>query len=216
MTDLTRKIRTSGEVIASGVSYEDFLKTFDDQHVEWVHGDVIRMSPVSTKHSQISAFLDRLFDAYLALTIGGEVFQDPVVMRARADLPARAPDLQVILPENTGIIKENEVAGPADLVVEIVSPESHRRDRIEKFSEYEQGGVKEYWIIDPARKETLFYQLDDSGFYAPVNPDEGGIYRSRVLGQLRLPVDIFWREELPRVLEIMSLVTAMLEEDSAE
>jgi Uma2 family endonuclease len=216
MTDLTRKIRTSGEVIASGISYEDFLRNFDDQHVEWVYGNVIRMSPVTEEHNNLSVFLITLFSAFLSGSGGGRIFHDPMIMRPRADLPARAPDLQVILPENTSIIKENEIAGPADLVVEIVSPESHRRDRIEKFGEYEQGGVKEYWIIDPSRKETLFYQLDDSGFYAPVNPDEDGIYQSRVLDKLRLPVDIFWRDELPRVPEIMSLVTAMLEEDSAE
>jgi Uma2 family endonuclease len=216
MTDLTRKIRTSGEVIASGVSYEVFLKNFDGQHVEWLYGDVIRMSPVTEEHNDLSVFLITLFSTFLSGSGGGRVFHDPMIMRPRADLPARAPDIQIVLPKNADIIKENEIAGPADLVVEIVSPESHRRDRVEKFGEYEQGGVKEYWIIDPTRKETLFYQLDAAGFYAPVNPDEGGIYQSRVLGRLRLPVDIFWREELPRVPEIVILISSMLEEDKAE
>ena len=49
--------------------------------------------------------------------------------------------------------------GPADLAVEIVSPESIARDRGDKFAEYEAGGVREYWLMNPARREALFYQF---------------------------------------------------------
>jgi hypothetical protein len=54
------------------------------------------------------------------------------------------------------------------------SPESHRRDRVEKFAEYERGGVPEYWILDPVRQETLFYVLNADGIYEPVEPDAKG------------------------------------------
>lgn len=46
-------------------------------------------------------------------------------------------------------MKETYLDGPADLVVGIVSPDSVGRDRGEKFYEYAQGGVPEYWLIDP-------------------------------------------------------------------
>lgn len=216
MSDLRNKIRTTGDVIESGVNFEDFLSRFDGQHVEWINGDVIEMSPISARHSQLSTFLSGFFDAYLALTNGGHVFQDPMVMRLRDDLPVRAPDFQVILPGRSEIIRASMIDGPADLVVEIVSPESHRRDRVEKFGEYEQGGVKEYWIIDPVREEALFYQLDADGIYTPANPGADGIYQSHLLDKLRLPVRILWRDELPRVPEIMQLITSMLETENAK
>ncbi len=207
------QVYPSGEIIATNVSYESFLKDFDGQSVEWVNGVVIKMSPVSIRHDGLTAFLRLLFATYLELTNGGRVFQDPMVMRARPDLPGRSPDIQVVLPTNFGIIRENESAGPADLVVEIVSPESHRRDRVEKFAEYEQGGVKEYWVTDPIRQETLFYVLGEDGLYQPRNVDNNGIYRSVVLSRLTLNVAVLWQSELPSVLETVEMVKTMLNED---
>lgn len=51
--------------------------------------------------------------------------------------------------EHLDRLKETYLDGPADLVVGIVSPDSVGRDRGEKFYEYAQGGVPEYWLIDP-------------------------------------------------------------------
>jgi Uma2 family endonuclease len=48
---------------------------------------------------------------------------------------------------------------PADLAVEIVPTESRLRDRGQKLAEYEMGGVREYWIIDPERRQAAFYVL---------------------------------------------------------
>ncbi len=204
-------ILVTGEVIATGVSYEEFLAGFEDQHVEWINGVVIKMSPVGKQHNALTRFLIQLFEDFLMLAgIKGEVFHDPMVMKLNPDLPGRAPDIQVVLGQNLPIIKEHEVAGAADLVVEVVSPGSQRQDRIEKYREYEKGGVKEYWILDPTRKETLFYQLNEQGVYDLVDTTATGSYRSSVLPGMKLNVDLFWQESLPRGPEIAELVKAML------
>ncbi len=207
---LKTSITASGEIIATDVSFENFLTQFDGQSVEWINGVVIRMSPVSVEHTAIVRFLISLFDYFLAVTELGEVFFEPMAMRPLPNLPARSPDIQVVLHENMGIVRPNLVDGPADLVIEVVSPESHRRDRFEKFAEYEQGGVREYWILDPVRRETLFYNRNDQGMFEPREPDEQHIYNSTVLSSLRLDVTIFWRNPLPRGPEIAHLVTEML------
>jgi Uma2 family endonuclease len=91
--------------------------------------------------------------------------------------------------------------GPADLAVEIVSPESIRRDRETKLSEYETAGVPEYWIIDPEREEALFYQLAD-GRYRLILGGRSGRYRSAVLSGFWVEVEWLWQDPLPRVTEI--------------
>lgn len=203
----------SGEVIAVDVRYEDFLRDFDGQHVEWIDGVVIRMSPVTTEHNALTGFLYLLFKNYLALTGGGEVFTDPVIMRLEAGRRGRSPDIQVLLPDKLHLIQKQEVAGAADLVVEVVSEESQRRDRVEKFTEYERGGVREYWIVDPLRKETLFYVIGEAGLYELRSLDTNGIYQSVVLPRLRLPLDILWRAPLPNAIEVFRLTEAMLEQE---
>ena len=203
-------IAPSGEVIASDIAFEDFLTDFDDQHVEWVQGMVIAMSPVSEEHTDLNRFLIILFDCYLAMTTGGRVFFEPMVMHASQELPARSPDVAVVLPANFGIIQPKQLAGPANLVVEIVSPDSHRRDRVEKFAEYEKGGVPEYWILDRERRDALFYGRNTQGLYEPLPLNSEGLFHSRVLEKLQLPADIFWLQTLPTTPAITQLVEAML------
>lgn len=200
----------SGKVIEADVPFEDFLTRFDGQAVEWVQGKVIAMSPVSIEYIAVTRFLISLLDYFLAVTQLGEVYCEPMTMQPRPGVPARSPDIQVVLQVNKQIVQRNLVAGPADLVIEVVLPESHRRDRVEKFFEYEQGGIPEYWIIDPVRREVLFYWRNAEGLYEPVEPDEQRLYRSRVLPRLQLSADIFWQETLPRGPEIAALVAAML------
>jgi len=200
----------TGEIVAKNVSYEDFLRGYDGQHVEWVQGRVIKMSPVDERHDALSRFLDNLLQVYLELTGGGRVLQDPMVMRPGPDFPARQPDLQVLLPESLGYLEQNAVEGPADLVVEVISPESARRDQIEKFAEYERAGVREYWILDPRNHSAQFWVLSEGLFYEARQPNTGNVYQSSVLPHLHISVDLFWRDPLPGYVETLRLVEAML------
>lgn len=203
-----------GEVIAENVPYDDFLDKFDEMRVEWIDGTVIRMSPATPKHAGITGFLQLLFSNYLAFRDGGRVLTDVVIVKfSAAAKRGRAPDVIVILPDNLDIIKDRDIIGAPDLVVEVVSADSHSRDRVEKFAEYQRGGIREYWIIDPIRREALFYVLGDDGKYQSINPDDNGLYRSTVLDKLVIAPDIFWRESLPDGVETFRLVETMLNKD---
>ena len=91
--------------------------------------------------------------------------------------------------------------GPADLVVEIVSPDSLERDRGAKFYEYEKAGIPEYWLVDPLRQRVEFYQLDAEARYRLVEPDAQNVYHSAVLPDLRLRVEWLWHT--PPVLQAL-------------
>jgi Uma2 family endonuclease len=198
----------SEAIIAKGVSWDDYMEHYAADFAEWADGDVFTMAPVRFIHNQLSLFLAHLFREYLSRTGGGIVLHSPFVMKLSTS--SREPDVSVVLPQNVTRIKETFLDGPADLVVEISSPESDSRDRVVKFSEYEAGGVPEYWIIDPQYAEALFYQRDDKGVFQRAPLDENGTYHSRALDRFVLPVELFWRETLPDAAETSRLVEAML------
>jgi Uma2 family endonuclease len=139
----------------------------------------------------------------------GRVKMTPSQTKLGPDLPGREPDLMFIAEARLDIIKPSHVDGPPDLIIEIVSPESQGRDYGIKLNEYEQAGVREYWIIDPLRDDVLFYQLDDEGVFRRFAPDEKGTYHSVILPGLKLEVALLWRDPLPDIFEAIALVRAM-------
>jgi Uma2 family endonuclease len=114
-----------------------------------------------------------------------------------------APDLLFLAKEHLGRLRESHIEGPADLVVEIVSKESRGRDRGEKFYEYAEGGVPEYWLLDPQLEQAEFYQLDAQGRYQMVAPDDSGIYHAKVVAGFWLRVAWLWHQPLPDPVQVL-------------
>jgi Uma2 family endonuclease len=191
------------------VSFEEFLVwTDEDTHAEWVDGEIIRTSPVSLEHQDLLDFLSRIVRAFVEAHQLGRVYFAPVLMRLPTRPSGREPDLLFVANEHVDRLRETYLDGPADLVVEIVSPDSDRRDRGEKSLEYEAAGIPEYWLIDPLRSEALFYVLGEDGRYHPGPVDADGFYHSTVLRGFRLRVAWLWQRPLPPVNEVVQLIEA--------
>ncbi len=192
------------EVPARKMTYEEFLEWCDeDTWAEWVDGEVVVLSPASLRHQDVRGWLASVIRAFAEAHDSGIVLTAPFQMHLANLGRGREPDLLFISKERRHLLKETHLDGPADLVVEIVSPESRLRDRGEKFAEYEAGGVREYWIIDPDRKEADFYLLDARGRYRLKEADPEGIYRSQAIPGFWLKVDWLWQEPLPPVPEVL-------------
>ncbi len=183
------------------ISYEQFLEWLDeDTWAEWVNGEVHLVSPVGGEHQDVALFLLRLISEFVETRRLGVVRYEPFQMKTGETLPGRSPDILFVASENLHRLREAYLDGPADLVVEVVSEESRARDRGEKFVEYERGGVREYWVIDPARKQAEFYVLQD-GTYQPVLLGSKGVYRSTVLSGFWMRVEWLWQR--PPVRQII-------------
>jgi len=113
----------------------------------------------------------------------------------------REPDVLFVCQERLHIVQSSHLSDAADMVIEIVSPESVGRDRGEKFVEYEAAGVREYWLIDPDRQQAEFYYLADDERYRLL-PTADGVFRSQVLPHFWIKVAWLWQEPLPKVLDV--------------
>ena len=187
------------------ISYEEFLEwTDEDQHVEWVDGEVIDMSPISNRHEDVAGFLNcSLLRHYVEAHQLGIIRGEPYQMKPALHLPGRAPDFFFVATAHLDRLRSTYLEGPADLVVEIISPESRARDRGDKFFEYEAAGISEYWLLDPIREQAEFYGLGADGIYRPAALDEQGRYHSVVLPGLWLQVSWLWETPLPPLLSVL-------------
>jgi hypothetical protein len=111
-------------------------------------------------------------------------------MSFRLSLPnqvtIRKPDLGVVLNSNPVPLGpfDQSYRGIFDLCLESLSystPAEVKRDTVTKKAEYEQAGVKEYYVLDARGKPTTFYQLNAAGIYTPILPTAEGIIISQVL-----------------------------------
>lgn len=189
------QVNGSSQAIAPApprMTYEEFLAwPHENPHVEWVDGRTVVMPPISDEHTHVGRFLINVLTQYTEARSVGTVFYDPYQMKAAPDLPGRAPDVFFVAKDNLSRVRRTHLEGPADLVVEIISPDSRARDRGEKYYEYEQGGVPEYWLIDPQRRQAEFYVLGDDRLYHAARTDDG-VFHSTVLHGLWLRIEWLW------------------------
>jgi len=183
------------------MSFDEFLRREHPGIAEWVKGEVTLMA-VKNEHQRIVDFLMQVIGFYLRMMRLGILCSAPFVMRATPVGPGCEPDLFVVTSDRMSRLTSDQLNGPADLVVEVILDESVSRDRSDKFYEYQDAGVREYWLIDsrPNRQRADFYILDANGRYRPIPVADDGIYRSTVLSGFWLDVSWLWVEE-PDVLK---------------
>ena len=150
-------------------TYADYCTWDDSERWELIEGAPYAMSPApSSVHQGISReiagqlfnFLKgkpcRLFTAPFDVRLNADREDDTVVQ----------PDLVVICDRSK--IDDRGCKGAPDLVVEILSPSTARMDKLLKFNQYQQAGVREYWIVDPDTKTVQVCLLNDNGVYVVV------------------------------------------------
>lgn len=189
------------------MTYDEYVawsKSAEGNHGEWVDGEVIIFVTTSDRHQRITTFLILLIGNYLALRRAGRLFSQTFELRSREGA-ACEPDIVVLLNEHLDRLEDVRVAGAADLVVEVVSPDSVTRDRRDKLAEYAAAGIPEYWVVDPREgHETVeLFKLDSEGYYVGVAPEPDGRLRSLVLPGVWIETSwVAYEEELPNVVQL--------------
>ena len=169
-------------------TYADYLTWMDDMRREIYDGFVKLMTPApNLKHQEISFNFTGIFRNYL-LKNKCKGFAAPSDVRLpknknKSDetiYTVLQPDLYVVC--DLTKLDDRGCLGAPDLVIEITSPKTARRDLRDKYQIYEQHGVREYWIVNPSDENVLTFVLDANGKF-----QLAGLYA----GDDKIPVHIF-------------------------
>lgn len=153
----------------SPLTYKEYLELDESVRYEVIEGQIYNMSPApTTKHQAVQRELLTEFNLFLR---GKKcsVFGSPidVCFHEEDDDLSKIeewvePDLVVVCDKSK--IREKRIVGVPDLIVEILSPSTAKKDKIIKFNRYQRAGVKEYWIVDPSNETIDVYVLEQTGF----------------------------------------------------
>lgn len=147
------------------LSYEDYLDFPEDgDRHELVEGDHVVTPAPNTRHQLIHANLFRVLESFAHARGLGRVLSAPTdVVLSEHDVVQ--PDLLFVATGHLDRLAEAYLDGPPDLVVEIVSEATRRRDEVLKRHLYERHGVEEYWLVDPVVEAVkLFRRTEDGRF----------------------------------------------------
>ncbi len=172
----------------------DYQALPDEPRCELLYGELVVTPAPALLHQLVARQLLRFLVDHEEAH-GGLAVLAPVDVRL-FDHSVVQPDVVYVSPERLGIARRRFEGAP-DLVVEVVSPGSARRDRLWKLKLYAEAGVREYWIVDPEAKAIEF--LVGHGARFEVRLPEGSVYRSPAITGLTFDLASFW-DDLERLL----------------
>jgi Uma2 family endonuclease len=186
-------------------TFEEFCRIVrPDQKADLIDGVIHLSAPEDTGTNQLFGWLAGLIADYVEERELGRVFAGRVALRLD-ERNGPEPDILFLRTENEDRIRREYVDGPADLIVEIIAPDSVVRDYEKKRHQYEQFGITEYWIVDEELQEITLLRLNAKGKYREVKPHEGPVH-SEVLTGFWLKPEWLWEDPRPKKREILNLL----------
>ena len=161
--------RNSGAADDRLHTLEDYLSLPDDQRVEMIDGVFYDMAAPTTVHQSVAGFLfKKLLDFVMENKGPCFPFMSPVDVQLDCDdKTVVQPDVLVVCDRSK--YRDGRVWGAPDLVVEVLSPSTRRKDMQLKMYKYAGAGVREYWMVDPEKKLVVQYDLEHLEFPAIYN-----------------------------------------------
>jgi len=178
--------------------YADFRRWVENQPGYWqlIRGIPLPSPAPNIRHQWIVGELYARFRRSVMEKGLGWVFLAPTDVKLREDTVYQ-PDLVVVLYEYRDRIRETHIEGAPDVVVEVLSHATAKRDLIDKRYDYEQSGVQEYWVVDPETGIVEVYGWEEKRFNVVARARSSGTVESRVITGLKMDVGELFRKMEP-------------------
>ena len=136
---------------------DDIYALPDGERAELIDGQIYMMGTPSRIHQKLVGQLSRIIGNYIESNHGScEIYPVPfAVFIKKDDKNYVEPDISVICDKSK--LSDRGCEGAPDFIIEIVSPSSRRMDYYKKCTLYAESGVREYWIVDPAKEKVVVY-----------------------------------------------------------
>jgi Uma2 family endonuclease len=183
-------------LIAAGpgtMTYEDYCALPNDGlRYEVIEGFLFSEPSPRTTHQEVAGNLFALLRAHVHEQGLGKVFFAPVDV-ILAQRTVVVPDLVFVTRDRAAIVTERAVEGAPDLIVEILSRGTTRRDRVAKRNAYARYGVRHCWLVDPGETTLEAFELIEGAYHfvAAVAGEDG--FRPRLFPDLVIPLPELWR-----------------------
>ena len=169
MTKMPKMLKEPGTVYGSTTgrkkqgeyTIEDYYALPDERRAELIDGVIYDMGVPSVPHQSIALDIREILRSYVRENKGEcIVLASPVdVQIDRDDKTMVQPDVLVVC-DRSKVIKRC-IYGAPDLIIEVLSPSTRRKDMTVKLFKYAEAGVREYWLVDPDRKKIVVYDLEN-------------------------------------------------------
>lgn len=173
----------------TGLTYADLQELpEDDVRRELIGGELLVSPSPNLRHQRVALELGALFLGWVKQH-GGAVFASPVDL-VITESDVLQPDVTFVRPEGVGALGERHIPVPPDLVIEVSSPSTRRRDLGAKRDLYERFGVGEFWFADLDADRFEVYPLGEDGRYGkPVLYGRGDVIEPAAAPGLVVDVD---------------------------
>jgi len=168
-------------------TYEDYVLLPDDRRYEVIDGELY-LTPAPTPYHQIvSRRIERLLEDHVDKAKLGIVIDAPCdVVLSQFDV--LQPDIFFVSSGRLAVIGEKYISDAPDLVVEVLSPGTRKRDRFIKAKRYARFGVREMWIVDPDKKTVGVHVGAGDAFRREALYAGDDVVRSPLLPGLEVPL----------------------------
>ena len=179
---------STSDVLSGDWTYEKYYALEDEQRYEVIAGELLMVPGPGTFHQTIAGEFFIRLTAFVREHDAGQVFIAPVDV-VLDEKNVVQPDVLFIQNARMDIIDARAIRGAPDLVVEVLSPGTRRRDRTVKTALYADAGVREYWVLDPRTRSIEVLVLEKNGFEPFSHATAQGMTRSRLLDGFTLEVE---------------------------
>lgn len=177
-------------------TYEDYRRLPEDGYRwELLEGHLVKEPAPRPLHQIVVVNLIHHLGTYVRQNGLGLVLDSPIDV-VLSEENVVEPDVVFIPRDRWSIIIEENVRGAPALVVEVLSPHSHTRDRERKLRIYERFGVQEYWIADPEQRRLERFALGEWGYGKPVLHGAGEVFTTPLFPGLVIQVDRIFENPL--------------------